>query len=354
MGAALSGCDLCDLQVELSLISVGVLGLPLPGGSAHLFNAVLGFPAHLVPGLLGVCVAGGNVAGATGVHDVGQFLAAGLLIGVENVQHAVALAGTQVAHKEAAVLGHLLNGGHMAPGQIHHMDVIPDAGAIGGGVVSTKDVELFQLAHGYLGDIGHQVVGDAVGVLADETTFVGADGVEVAQQSHVQGGIGLAVVHENLLDEQLGGTIGIGGAAGGEVLTDGHRGGIAVHGGGGGEYKVLHVVGPHGVEQHQGAGEVVGVVFQGLGNALTHGLETGEVDDRINVGVLVEDLLHGGCIAQVCLHKGNGGASDLLHAMNGLGAGVDEIVHDDNVVAGLNELHTSMAADIPGAAADEN
>ena len=74
----------------------------------------------------------------------------------------------------------------MAAGQIHHMDVIAHAGAVRGGVVVAEHVQLFQRAHGHLGDVGHQVVGDAVGVLADEAALVGADGVEIAQQGHIQ------------------------------------------------------------------------------------------------------------------------------------------------------------------------
>ena len=39
----------------------------------------------------------------------------------------------------------------------------------------------------YLLDVGHEVVGDAVGVLADAAAGVRAHGVEVAQRHHVPG-----------------------------------------------------------------------------------------------------------------------------------------------------------------------
>ena len=55
----------------------------------------------------------------------------------------------------------------MAAGQVHDMDVVADAGTVGSGVVIAEDMDLFQLAHSHLGDVGHEVVGDAVGVLAD-------------------------------------------------------------------------------------------------------------------------------------------------------------------------------------------
>ncbi len=97
----------------------------------------------------------------------------------------------------------------MTPGQIHNVDVVTHTGAVRGGVVVAKDVHLFQLAHSHLGDVGHQVVGDAVGVLADQAALVGTDGVEVAQQRHVQAGVRLADVLQNALGKGLGGAIGL-------------------------------------------------------------------------------------------------------------------------------------------------
>ena len=53
-----------------------------------------------------------------GIDDVGQLPAASLLIGVEHVQHAVAVAGAQVADEEAALGVQLLQRRHMASGQV--------------------------------------------------------------------------------------------------------------------------------------------------------------------------------------------------------------------------------------------
>ena len=62
---------------------------------------------------------------------------------------------------------------------------------------------------------------------------MGADGVEVAQQRHIQGRVGGADVGEDALLEQLAGAVGVGGAADGEVLPDGHGSRVAVDRGGG-------------------------------------------------------------------------------------------------------------------------
>ena len=95
---------------------------------------------------------------------------------MDHIQHAVALASAQIADEQAAVRFQLLDGAHMAAGQIHHVDVVAHAGAVRGGIVVAKDMHLFQLAYGHLGDVGHEVIGDAVGVLADEAGLVRTNG----------------------------------------------------------------------------------------------------------------------------------------------------------------------------------
>ena len=65
--------------------------------------------------------------------------------------------------------------------QIYHMNIVPYAGAVRGGVVVTKHAQLLQLTHSHLGNVGHQVVGNAVGILAHGAALVGADGVKVPQ-----------------------------------------------------------------------------------------------------------------------------------------------------------------------------
>ena len=68
----------------------------------------------------------------------------------------------------------------MSPGQVYYVDIISDAGSVGGVVVVAEYVKLFQLAYGNLGDVGHQVIGDTVGVLADGSALMGTDGIEIA------------------------------------------------------------------------------------------------------------------------------------------------------------------------------
>lgn len=112
------------------MVAIGVVLLPVPAVGAHLLDAVLGHPAQLVLSLGGVGVALGDITGAAGIDDVGDLLAAGLGEGMDDVQHAVALAGAQIADEETAAGLQLADGAHMAPGQIHNVDVVTHTGAV--------------------------------------------------------------------------------------------------------------------------------------------------------------------------------------------------------------------------------
>ena len=58
------------------------------------------------------------------------------------------------------------------------MDVVAHPSAVRCVVVIAVDLKLRQLADGDLGNIGQQVVRDAVGVLTDQSALVGADGLK--------------------------------------------------------------------------------------------------------------------------------------------------------------------------------
>ena len=69
----------------------------------------------------------------------------------------------------------------MPLGQIHHVDVVPDPGAVLGVVVRAEDAEDLKLTRGHPHDIGHEVVGNAVGIITDQAAFMRPHGIEVAQ-----------------------------------------------------------------------------------------------------------------------------------------------------------------------------
>ena len=247
----------------------------------------------------------------------------------------------------------IVDGCHMAPGQIHHMDIVPHAGAVWGGIIVSEYGEVVPAAHGHLGDEGHQVVGDALGVLADSAALMGAHRVEVAQQHHAPLRVRLGQIPQDLLAEILGPSVGIGAVAGLGVLGQGHLIVTGVDSGGGGENQALDAVFLHGPAQGDGGVQVVVVVEHGLFHALPHRLQSGEVDGAVNLMLLenpgqlllVPDIqiIEYGCLAR-----------DGLDALHGLRAGVGQVVHNDHVHAPVQQLRAGVAADIAHAACYQN
>ena len=75
------------------------------------------------------------------------------------------------------------------------------------GVVGSEDREVLALSNRHLLDVRHEVVGDALGALADGARLVRANRVEVAQEDDVPFLVGVVQVTEDLLDKELGATV---------------------------------------------------------------------------------------------------------------------------------------------------
>jgi hypothetical protein len=333
-------------------ITRGVAALPAPGVAAHVGEGVSGLPAEDVFRLGGVGVDGGEVARAARADHVGDGHAVDLGEGLDHVEHAVADAGAEVEDLAARVVIGVVDGGEVAVGQVADVDVVAHAGAVGRVVVVAEDGQARQLADRDLRDVGHEVVGDAVRVLADEAGLVRAHGVEVAQQHDAEAGVGLAGAHEDLLDHELRPAVGVRAAAGLRGLREG-RGLVAVDRRGGGEHELMAAEAGHRLEHGHGRVEIRAVVQKGLGHRLAHGLEPGEVDDARDV-VFAEDLLHRGAVAHVGLDAAGLFPRDLLQALEHARRAVAEVVGQKHVAA--RQLHgdACVAADVPGTAGQKN
>ena len=102
----------------------------------------------------------------------------------------------------------------------------------------------------------------------------------------------------------------------------------------------------HGGQHGLGAGHVIAVILQGVGNALTHQGVGGEVDDAVNV-VLVEHLVQEGGVPQVAHVQ-------LPGPLGGLPVAGAQVVHHDHVIASLDQQSHHVAADIASAAGHKN
>ena len=333
------------------------MALPIPAVAAHIRDVVLGLPTHHALGLGGIAPVGGDVAGTALADYVGQLLAAGLGEGGDDFEYRGAGAGAQVKDLDTGLAVHPVEGGHVTRCQVAHVDVVANTGAVGGGVIVAKDLNGLELTDGDLGDVRHQVVGDTLGILADQARRMGADGIEITEQHDVPLGVGGVDVHKDLLDHPLGPTIGVGRGLLRILLGDGRVVRVAVDGRGAREDDGLAAMVAHDVDEHQGVLDVVVVVFDGLAHRLADGLKAGKVDDAVDL-MGIEDLVHRIAVEHVGLVEGEvlGGlvAHDGLDAVDGDGAGVGEIIDDDDLVATFEQLNDGVRADKAGATGNED
>ena len=174
------------------------------------------------------------------------------------------MAGTEVVDGQTLVLLDGLQGTYMSVGQIDHVDVVTHAGTVMGVIVITEYTQFLAHSDGRLCNVGHEVVGDAVGILANQAALMCTDGVEVAEQHDVPFGICLLDVHEHLLQHGFGPAVRIGAHALGALLGDGDDGGITIHGGRGREDEILATMLAHHVAQYEYAVHIVLIVLQRL------------------------------------------------------------------------------------------
>ena len=232
----------------------------------------------------------------------------------------------------------------MTKGKIDDVDVVSDTSAVRSGIIVAKDIDEGQRANGDSGDVGHEVVGDPSGVLANEAGLVGADGVEVAEEDDRGGRIGDLPILQDVLDKELGSAVGVG-AGEGECFVDGDGFGNTINCGRRGENDLKDVMGFHAFEQNERASNVVLVVLERYFYALANGFETCKVDDRVDGGVLVKYLVESLFVGDVDLVEMGHYlfAGDLLDAKKALLAAVAEVVDDNNVVACVEKLDDGVA-----------
>jgi hypothetical protein len=267
----------------------------------------------------------------------------------------------------------------MAARKVEHVDVVADRGAVFGAVVVAEDEELLALANGDLRQQGKQVVRHTKRVLAHDTAGMRTSGVEVPQQCGVPflcffGLAGFFCLHalrgDGVFDDALDGgfcaAVDVGWADG-AVLWDGDHvgdaGRVAVDGGGRGEDDVCDIVLGHGGEERDRATDVDFVVGEGDLGGLANGLcgllkmalwdsclrahlESGKVDDIVNVGVLGEHFVEASFVCDVAVVEGGSLAADELDAVDDFLRRVVEVVNDDDLVVCLKKCESCKGANV--------
>ena len=223
------------------------------------------------------------------------------------------------------------------------MDVIPDAGAVPGGIVVAVNRHMVPPSVGNLQNNGDQV-GLRVMRLADLTGHMRAAGVEVAQR-HKPDAVGNGRPVEHPLHGELRLAVAVR-RVGGVGLQNRHMLRLAVGRRRGGKDDVLYPMLDHGLQHRPGAAQIVIVVFQGIDHTLAHLRIRREVDDRV-------DLLGGKHMVAEFLTADIALIESGLR-MHRLAKTGFQIIGHDHVVAVVNEFIHGVAANVARAAKYQN
>ena len=227
-------------------------------------------------------------------------------------------------------------------GQILDMDVVAHACAVGRGVVGAEDHQLFAPPHRHLaGDLDEQ--GGPGGGLADAAVHAGARYVEVAQGDVAQVGGG-GEIAQHPFAHQLGGAVGVDGGRGALFVAE-----VALRDAidrrGRGKDEVPHARVLAAGQQIAGVAGVVAIVFERVADRFRdHGVG-GEVHDGVDA-VVGQHPGHQGLVPRIAHHQ-----FGALHRLPEAGG---EVVQHHHLLACVHQLPHDVAADVAGAAADQN
>lgn len=100
--------------------------------------------------------------------------------------------------------------------------------------------------------------------------------------------------------------------------------------------------------------KIVAVIFQRLGYRLTDCLECSEMDHCIYPEFREKPVYRRILAAVYLLKRYVLPSRNLLDSLETCKVTIGKIVGNDDIIAGLDQLHSHMAADISGAAGDQN
>ena len=173
----------------------------------------------------------------------------------------------------------------MGVGQIGDVNIVADAGAVGGGIVVAIDADRRATPQSYIeherNQMGFRVVGFAAGDAIG--AFGSPSDIEVAQRGVAQA-VDSIEPPQHVLDQELGLSISIGGAEA-RIFLDGDRLRFAVNGGCGRKDKAARSMGQNRLEKGEGGGGVVAKKVLGMKHGLAGLDEGGEVKNGVERAV---------------------------------------------------------------------
>ena len=230
---------------------------------------------------------------------------------------------------------------HVRLREVEDVDVIPDAGAIGSGVVGAENGDILFLAEGDFQNVRDKVCFDAVIFAKSEAC---ACCVEVPE-GHVFDPMDFIEPAEHLFKHQLRFAVGIDRALG-QGFVNGHSVRCAEGGACGGEYDFFYPAAHHRFQQVQASGDVVSEIFNRIGHGFANKRIGGEVHHGIRLGV-GEGVCDLGRVVQVSLDEFCSGVERRLVAFS-------EIIKNIHLMACVEQFFNANASDVPGSACDKN
>ena len=179
------------------------------------------------------------------------------------------------------------------------------------------------------------------------------DGVEIAEQDHGERLICLGSILQDLFHHDLCPAVRVGTGATLHFLGVGNRVFFSVNRCAGREDDVVHLVFLHTFQERQRGVDVVAVIEERFLYRFAHCLQTGKMDDSIDV-VFLENRFQLFAVLDIDFIQLYRFSGDLLHTLYCLRAAVGIVVGNDNLETGIQKFNRSVTADVSGAACKQD
>ena len=237
----------------------------------------------------------------------------------------------------------------MALRQIHDVNVVTQSRSVRRVEMVAEDRQRLPLTRGHLRNERHQVVRNAVRLLADQAARVRAHGIEVPQPDQSPRVSVLLFRHRlhDLLDVKLRLPIRVRDADAHLAALVVRRLRCAVHRRRRRKDHPLQLVLRHQLHQIHSAVHVVLVIRQRLLHRLAHRLQTREMDHRVELPARVKHPAQRLLVANITEHQTSHIRliRELAHTSNALRTRVREVIHDRHHVPCVQQLQHRVAAD---------
>src|SRR6266436_8560378 len=235
----------------------------------------------------------------------------------------------------------LLKSADVRIGNIEHMDVIADAGAVRRGIVSAEDIDMGQSTAGGIENPGDEMSFHAMMLAA----FLGCSGsVEITETHIFESGVEL-VIGQNLFEHELGFAIRIDGRLP-MVFRYGNDFGLAISGCRGRKDEFFYAVAGDSIKQAHPTGHVRGVENTRLAYGFGDQGLGGEVHHSVNL-VLREDAFNLRAIGEIYLAKDGSRRNSGTMALH-------QAVQRNNGHAARNQDFRADTADVARRSGNEN